>query len=69
MTKSTKRSHELASKNDRALDGAGPTGGHAESASKGARRPYSRPKVQKRRSVNYATLVSGGGTSGALTTG
>jgi hypothetical protein len=66
MTESTKRSLESAN-NDRALEGAEANGGHGE-ASK-ARRPYSQPKVQKRRSVNYATLVSGGGTSGALTTG
>ena len=69
MTKSTKRSHEKASETDRALDGADATGGHAESAAKDARKPYSRPSVEKRRSVNYATLVSGTGTSGAFTTG
>ena len=30
----------------------------------GARRPYQRPSVQKRRSVRQATLVSGTGSSG-----
>lgn len=66
MTESTKRSRESAN-NDRALEGAEAAGEHVGSSK--ARKPYRQPRVQKRRSVNYATLVSGGGTSGALTTG
>lgn len=69
MTKSTKRSHEKASDTDRALDGAEVTEARADSAAAGGRKAYSRPTVEKRRSVNYATLVSGTGVSGAFTSG
>jgi hypothetical protein len=62
MTKRVPEAH------DRAVEQSEPRGTESEnggtaSGAAGARRPYQRPSVVKRRSVRQATLVSGTGSS------
>ena len=64
----TKGDEELTAEPTSTCEGS-PVPPAAPSADAGRRKQYRAPSVQKRRSLVHATLVSGGGTAGALAGG
>ena len=67
MVKRSQRSSEQEPKSgEPTASSREPTPAGDEKVRPGARRPYRRPQLQKRRSVAEATLFSGSGVSGTL---
>ncbi len=70
MSKPTPRSADSSAERDALTpDGVERDRAQAIAATAKPRKTYRKPTVQKRRSVNHATLVSAGGTAGTLTSG